>query len=120
MKLTPWFFACALAAGCNGNAASHGGDGGAPQDLSLLGAPFDMALGAPPMGNAIPAAPDQWTWVDFPDSSCDDGSATGIGQRMFASDQGEYSLLDVRSIEFDASSDASSDAASESAGQTAE
>ena len=49
-----------------------------------------------------------------------DGSATGIGQRMFASDQGEYSLLDVRSIEFDASSDASSDAASEPAGQTAE
>jgi hypothetical protein len=39
---------------------------------------------------------------------------------MFASDQGEYSLLDVRSIEFDASSDASSDAASEPAGQTAE
>lgn len=31
-----------------------------------------------------------------------DGSVTGIGQRMFASDQGEYSLLDVRSIEFDA------------------
>ncbi len=30
-----------------------------------------------------------------------DGSATGIGQRMFASDQGDYSILDVRSIEFD-------------------
>ena len=49
-----------------------------------------------------------------------DGSATGSGQRMFASDHGEYSLLDVRSIEFDASSDAASDASSEPAGQTAE
>ena len=31
-----------------------------------------------------------------------DGSSTGIGQRMFATDQGDYPLLEVRSIEFDA------------------
>jgi len=27
----------------------------------------------------ISATTDQWTWVDFPDSQCGDGSATGIG-----------------------------------------
>jgi type VI secretion system protein ImpE len=30
-----------------------------------------------------------------------DGSSTGIGQRMFATDQGDYPILEVRSIEFD-------------------
>ncbi len=30
-------------------------------------------------GSAIPASANQWTWVDFPDSTCDDGTPTGIG-----------------------------------------
>jgi type VI secretion system protein ImpE len=30
-----------------------------------------------------------------------DGTSTGLGQRMFATDQGDYPLLEVRSIEFD-------------------
>ncbi len=36
----------------------------------------------PPMGEAIPAsalAKNAWTWIDFPDSACGDGSPTGIG-----------------------------------------
>jgi type VI secretion system protein ImpE len=33
---------------------------------------------------------------------CKDGASMGIGQRMFATDQGDYPLLEVRSIEFDA------------------
>ncbi len=32
-----------------------------------------------PGGSAIVAPTNTWTWVDFPDSACDDGSATGIG-----------------------------------------
>jgi Protein of avirulence locus involved in temperature-dependent protein secretion len=32
-----------------------------------------------------------------------DGTSTGLGQRMFATDQGDYPLLEVRSIEFDPS-----------------
>ena len=32
-----------------------------------------------------------------------DGASTGLGQRMFATDQGDYPLLEVRSIEFDPS-----------------
>jgi type VI secretion system protein ImpE len=31
------------------------------------------------------------------------GTSTGLGQRMFATDQGDYPLLEVRSIEFDPS-----------------
>jgi type VI secretion system protein ImpE len=30
-----------------------------------------------------------------------DGTSSGLGQRMFATDQGDYPLLEVRSIEFD-------------------
>jgi hypothetical protein len=79
MKYMAWMLASALACGCNGNSQSPNNDGGAAQDLSPLSQKFDMALGPAPMGTAITATPDQWTWVDFPDSSCDDGSATGIG-----------------------------------------
>ena len=32
-----------------------------------------------------------------------DGTSTGLGQRMFATDQGDHPLLEVRSIEFDPS-----------------
>ena len=37
--------------------------------------------GTPDAGPATPitAAATKWTWVDFPDSSCDDGTPTGIG-----------------------------------------
>jgi type VI secretion system protein ImpE len=30
-----------------------------------------------------------------------DGTSIGLGQRMFATDQGDYPLLEIRSIEFD-------------------
>ncbi len=45
------------------------GDGGAPDS------------GTPDAGPATPitAAAGKWTWVDFPDSACDDGTPTGIG-----------------------------------------
>jgi len=35
--------------------------------------------GGPPLGTAIVADAGTWTWVDFPDSACNDGSTTGIG-----------------------------------------
>jgi type VI secretion system protein ImpE len=34
-----------------------------------------------------------------------DGTSTGVGQRMLTTDQGDYPLLDVRSIEFDSTSE---------------
>ena len=41
------------------------------------GPPPDLA--PPPLGDPIMAPKNTWIWVDFADSSCDDGSATGIG-----------------------------------------
>jgi hypothetical protein len=32
----------------------------------------------PPSGEPIDAPKNAWTWIDFPDSACDDGSPTGI------------------------------------------
>ena len=33
----------------------------------------------PPLGMPIQTTMNTWSWVDFPDSSCDDGTPTGIG-----------------------------------------
>lgn len=38
------------------------------------------------LGEPITASPGTWTWVDFPDSSCDDGTPTGIGLNIGTSD----------------------------------
>lgn len=57
-------------------AACSGGSAHAPMDMAM--GP-DLAKGPPPIGSALTVPNDQWTWVDFPDSSCDDGSTTGIG-----------------------------------------
>jgi len=38
-----------------------------------------VVAGAPPVGSPLAAPDNVWTWVDFPDSHCDDGSTTGIG-----------------------------------------
>ena len=46
-------------------------------DASDSAAPFDAGLGAP-----ITAPPGVWTWVDFPDAKCDDGSSTGVGVNL--------------------------------------
>jgi hypothetical protein len=46
----------------------------------VLGACGGSQATAPPTGaQPIQAPKNTWTWVDFPDSSCGDGSATGIG-----------------------------------------
>ncbi len=55
MRLTTLSLSLALVAGCSST-----------PPRPMLGAPLT------PQTNA-------WTWVDFPDSSCDDGSPTGIG-----------------------------------------
>jgi hypothetical protein len=56
-------------------------DGGSPLDAGLDGGPVDggstdagLVFGTP-----ITAPPNTWTWVPFPDSSCNDGTSVGIG-----------------------------------------
>jgi hypothetical protein len=70
--------ACAMAAGaCSGpgEPGNSNRDGGAAD----AGATDPGTDGALPLGAPIVAPLDTWTWVDFPDSSCDDGTPTGIG-----------------------------------------
>jgi hypothetical protein len=38
-----------------------------------------MMTQRPPLGDPITTTMNTWTWVDFPDTSCDDGTPTGIG-----------------------------------------
>jgi pectinacetylesterase len=80
MNYTKWFlFASLLVAGCNGsNGLGTGGDLAGPALGDLAMAPA-ADLARPPLGMPITAQPNQWTWVDFPESSCDDGTPTGIG-----------------------------------------
>lgn len=47
-----------------------------PPDDAAVPPPPDAA--PPPGGEPIDAPSGQWTWVDFPDSACNDGSPTGI------------------------------------------
>ncbi len=54
--------------GCGGGGAGSGQDGGSPD------------AGPPVIGEPIAGlTAGQWNWVPFPDSSCSDGSPTGIG-----------------------------------------
>ena len=62
----------ALASGCGSSAVTGGSDGGSTPMP-------DMVIPTPPLGAAIDAPKNTWTWIDFPDSVCDDGTPTGIG-----------------------------------------
>lgn len=71
-----------------GIAADGGGgggeDGGGLPDAAALpdaASPGDTGV---VLGDPIVAPDDTWTWVDFPESACNDGSPTGIGVRTSA------------------------------------
>lgn len=51
-----------------------GSDGAAPKDAGASSVDANLPVGTP-----IVAPKDVWTWVEFPDAVCDDGSPTGIG-----------------------------------------
>lgn len=55
-------------------------DGGPPDSSPGDRGPIDV--GTIPIGTPITAPNRTWTWVDFPDSHCDDGSTTGIGVNL--------------------------------------
>lgn len=83
-------FALALTlAGCNSGGSGYTpipDGGGASPDLAQTGIP-DLAssspdMARPPLGMPITAPKNTWTWVDFADSACDDGTPTGIGVRL--------------------------------------
>jgi type VI secretion system protein ImpE len=49
-----------------------------------------------------------------------DGTSTGLGQRMFATDQGDYPILEVRSIDFDPSPESAGKPVDEPVGKPVE
>ncbi len=70
-------------AACGGSSSAgddpttpDGGGDSAAGDSSM---PRDGAVPPIPLGMPITATPGKWTWIDFPDTTCDDGSPTGIG-----------------------------------------
>jgi hypothetical protein len=81
--VTSLFAASAFAWACSDDPATGGGggsDAGANVDGSS-GAPGEGGggEGGPPAGEPIKAVPGAWSFVDFPDAVCDDGSPTGLG-----------------------------------------
>ena len=67
-----------LAAGCGTSDTTSNADAATP--------PADMAgKPRPPVGAPLTTPMNQWTWVDFPDSMCDDGTPTGIGVNLTGS-----------------------------------
>ena len=42
----------------------------------------DPSSNLPAIGAPITAAANTWTWVDFPESACDDGTPTGVGVNL--------------------------------------
>ncbi len=65
-----------LAACACGQTAAKGAPDGGPDAGSGSGGDA---------GSPITATPGSWTWVDFPNSSCDDGTPTGVGVNTSAS-----------------------------------
>ncbi|MBK9002006.1 MAG: hypothetical protein IPM35_40290 [Myxococcales bacterium] len=64
--------------GVSGGAA--GGAGGSPGGAGgTAGSASGGSGGTLPLGAPITAPPLTWTWVDFPNAKCRDGSSTGIG-----------------------------------------
>ncbi len=91
MKIGPAFLGIVLAAGgcsdsdntsadapISADAPSSGGADARLPDAAVPDARLPDGGGAAP----IEATPGTWTWIDFPDSSCDDGSPTGIGVNL--------------------------------------
>lgn len=70
--------------GAGGSTAGSGGSagsatGGAPSGGAGGAGGGGGSGGSLPLGAPITAPPLTWTWVDFPNAKCRDGSSTGIG-----------------------------------------
>jgi hypothetical protein len=68
-------------AACGGTQATGGsgatGNGGSTTTTTTMG--FG---GHPPLGAPLTAPSEQWTWVDFPDTTCGNGTPTGLAVNL--------------------------------------
>ncbi len=55
---------------------------GTPMEMANpdMGSPSDLAR--PELGEPLTAPPNSWTWIDFPDSTCNEGTPTGLGVNL--------------------------------------
>ena len=68
----------AAAGACSDDPAGPAADPGSP-DAGVVDPDAGVEAGRTDLGEKIDAAPGEWTWVPFPDSSCANGTPTGIG-----------------------------------------
>ncbi|MCA9619604.1 MAG: hypothetical protein KC731_11280 [Myxococcales bacterium] len=67
----------------SGGTSSVGGAGtGAGETGGMAGTGGMGTGGSPPLGDPIEAPDMTWTWVDFPEAKCRNGSNTGIGVNL--------------------------------------
>jgi pectinacetylesterase len=88
MRVAVFVSCCLVTVGCAevpGAAPASGGNGAVDGPATAVtpseSAVADCRAGVV-AGEPITTPPDQWTWVDFPDARCRDGSSTGIGVRI--------------------------------------
>lgn len=74
------FPALALPACSGGDSNAASLDGGVTDGSADLGPA--RTDGSVPLGEPLTTPKNQWTWVDFPDAVCDDGTPTGIGVQL--------------------------------------
>lgn len=78
------FVALSTLVACSGNAtpqsSGSGSGGGTTTTTAATGG--GGSGGMPSLGAPITAPSEQWTWVDFPDALCANGSPTGIGVNL--------------------------------------
>ena len=82
MSIRSLVLAVLFAVGCGDSALPAAVDGG--PDLTPPG-PDMTHFARPALGTPITAPMSEWTWVDFPDSTCNEGTPTGIGVGLTAS-----------------------------------
>jgi hypothetical protein len=78
-----------VAAGALACSPSHSNGGDAAIDAPMRGArdhDYDLDYGEAgppaPLGDSLQGAVLRWTWIDFPDSRCRDGSSTGLAVNL--------------------------------------
>jgi Pectinacetylesterase len=100
MKLARTFLGVLLAtAACSDDQSAISADAALPNPDASVSQGADAPRGDAGTSDAgaaqpIQATPGTWTWVDFPDSSCDDGSPTGIGVNLSATSSNVFIYLE--------------------------
>ena len=72
--------ALALSLLCAAALPACGGVEAAPDDPPVVEKPGTVQR--PQLGEPFTATQDTWTWIDFPEAVCDDGTPTGIGVNL--------------------------------------